>query len=66
MKSSIIVTYPDGRCVAEPVWVYYDPDLRLFEFLPTGENPLKGYLFGLVENVLVSVKGTGEVTDVDR
>lgn len=44
IRSSIIVTYPDGRCAQEPVWIYYDPALKLFEFLPTGDNPLKGYL----------------------
>jgi hypothetical protein len=66
MKSAIIVTYPDGSVVKEPVDVIWDPALRLLEFRPTGDNPLRGYMFGLVDHVIESVKVSENVIRVDR
>jgi hypothetical protein len=46
--------------------VIWDPALRLLEFRPTGDNPLRGYMFGLVDQVIESVKVSENVIRVDR
>jgi hypothetical protein len=66
IRTKIIVTYPNGTCKAEPVNLTYKPDQDLYEFEPTGDNPLKKYLFGLVGSQLTAVQTQGAVVDVDR